>query len=499
MQSVEALNRSSKYLAAFIQDNWTVSRSLTLNLGVRWEVDTPIIDANNRMNGFDPLAINPVSNTPGVIKFAGVNGWPEAPYDTDWNNFGPRLGFAWRPTGEKTVVRGGFGIMYGHPFDHGAPNAASLGFDTSLSLNSPDGGFSPPFLLKDGVPAIPNTSAPHNDSFGAVAPGMPVTTAVTYFDRNRPSGYAQQYNLGIQRQVGKTMIAEVTYLGNLSRKLPNANLNINQIPAGKVTALAVQANRPFPQFNGVTRLFPAIGKSNYHAGLVSLTKRFSQGTQFNLNYTLAQFNSDADGGAAEEGNVGVYGDLYNRGRDYGPAGNDIRHAFKMSGVFELPVGRGKKFLSTGILGRVVGNWTLGTQMVVQSGAPVTVGTQTQNTNAFPAGGQRADLIGDPKLSNPTPTKWFETAAFAQHAPGTFGNSPKGLVRGDGLFFVDLSLSKNIWLGDEERRLQLRIEAFNVTNHTNFNLPNASFGAASFGTITSARPARALQLSARLQF
>ena len=128
---------------------------MTLNIGVRWETDTPIVDARNRMNGFDPHQINPVSGTPGVVKFMGLNGFRTTPYDLDKNNFGPRFGFAWKPFGStKLVVRGGYGIFYAHPFDSGQPNTAALGFSTSTALNSPDNGITAPFFLQDGVPPV---------------------------------------------------------------------------------------------------------------------------------------------------------------------------------------------------------------------------------------------------------------------------------------------------------------------------------------------------------
>src|SRR5207302_11519282 len=197
----QPLLRHNYYLGGFAQDDWTVTPSLTVNLGMRWETDTPMIDASNRMNSFDPNQINPVSGTPGVVKFLGVNGYSTSPYKTDWNNFGPRLGFAWKAFGsDKTVIRGGFGVSFAHPFDAGVPNVNSLGFSVSANLNSPDQGITAPFLLRNGVTAT-LTSATLNDSFGAVPVGAATTTAVTYFDPNRATGYSQQFNLGIQRQL----------------------------------------------------------------------------------------------------------------------------------------------------------------------------------------------------------------------------------------------------------------------------------------------------------
>src|SRR5581483_5766167 len=163
----DVLNRVMWYLAGYVQDDWTVSQRLTLNLGLRWETDTPMSDSNNRFNGFDAHQINPVSGTPGVVKFMGLNGFRTTAYNGDYNNFGPRVGFAWRPfNSEKTVLRGGFGIFYSHPFDAGVPNQATLGFSTSISVASPDNGLTFPFTLSQGPPTF--TRTPLNDSFGAV-------------------------------------------------------------------------------------------------------------------------------------------------------------------------------------------------------------------------------------------------------------------------------------------------------------------------------------------
>jgi len=144
----DATTRRSWYLAGFAQDDYTVSPRLTLNVGLRWETDTPIKDENNRMNGFDPNQINPVSGTPGVVKFMGLNGFRTTPYDLDWHTFGPRFGFAWQPHGNgSTVVRGGFGYFFSHPFDAGQPASAALGFGISGALNTPDNGVTAPFYL----------------------------------------------------------------------------------------------------------------------------------------------------------------------------------------------------------------------------------------------------------------------------------------------------------------------------------------------------------------
>jgi hypothetical protein len=501
VRETEVLDRSSWYLAAFVQDDWTVTANLTLNVGVRWETDTPIVDANDRMNGFDPLAINPISGTPGVVRFAGVDGWPSSPYRTDWNNIGPRVGFAWRPFGAThTIVRGGFGVFHAHPFDHGAPSSASLGFERSASLQTPDNGITPPFFLRDGVPALREAAIVRDQSFGAVRVGQSPTTAVTFYERDRATGYAQQFNVGVQRELSARFVVELSYLGNLSRRLPGPNLSINQIPPEKMGVAATQRDRPFPQFSNVTVLFPSLGISNYHAGVLRVEKRFSHGFNMLSTYTWAKFLNNTDEGGSDLGDTGVYSDFYNRALDYGPSANDVRHRWTISSVWELPIGPGRRWLSSGWLARVAGKWSLGVLGTAQSGAPFTVTAQTNTTNAFSAGGLRADVIGNPELpaSERTLTRWFNTEAFAQPAPFRFGNSGRGIMRGDGIIRFDLLIGKHIALGGQ-RTLQLRAELFNVFNHTDFGLPGHAFGGPGFGIVSSARAPRTMQLGVRFAY
>jgi Carboxypeptidase regulatory-like domain len=510
-RETDELDRHSWYLAGFFQDDWTISQSFTLNLGLRWETDTPITDSDNRMNGFDPAAINPVSGTPGVVKFAGQNGWPSQPYNTDWNNFGPRLGFAWRPFGrQKTVVRGGAGIFFAHPFDRGAPNSASLGFENSASINTQDNGLTAPFLLRDGVPAISLGDAVRDDSFGAVRVGQAATTAVTFFDRNRRTGYSGQFNLNIQQELPGQTLFEVGYIGNLSRKLASANISINQIAPERLAEIAArpdlaqrvgrQIDRPYPQFSNVTLVAPAFGISNYHALVLRAEKRFSAGFNFMTTYTWSKFLNNTDEGGAAVGDEPSYSNYYDRGSDYGPSGNDIRHRFTISSVYELPLGRGKRYLASGPLGVIAGNWSVGVLALMQSGPPATVTTQTNNTNAFSAGGQRADILSDPNLNSPERTldRWFDTAAFAQPAAFTFGTSSRGAVRGDGVVNFDISLLKNFFFA-EQKGFQFRIEMFNAFNHPDFGLPGTTLGGPGFGVVSSARSGRSIQLGLRLVF
>lgn len=500
-RETDVLDRSSWYLAGFAQDDWAIRSDLTLNIGVRWETDTPITDSENKMNGFDQTAINPVSGTPGVVRFAGINGWRNKPYDTDWNNFGPRFGLAWKPWGSSTtVVRGGYGIFYAHPFDHGAPNSASLGYERSAALNSPDNGITAPFYMRNGVPGSDLRLPELNDSFGAVRVGQNATTAVTFYETNRRTGYAQQFNFGLQRELPAGSLVEVAYIANLSRKLPSANLAMNQIrPETLGPNNQTQRDRPYPQFSNVSILFPTLGVSSYHAGLLRFEKRFSQGLNIQSTYTWSKFLNNVDEGGSTLGDEGgSYSNFYNRRADWGPSENDVRHHFTWSSVYEIPVGKGRRFLASHPAGYVLGEWGIGSAVLLQTGAPFTVTTQVNSTNSFSAGALRADVIRDPNLpaGDRTVSRWFDTAALLQPAAFRFGNQGINILRGDGIVNFNFSVLRNFPAG-EGKQLQFRGEFFNAFNHPNFRAGGRTFGGPGFGIISTAAPGRSIQLGLRM--
>lgn len=502
LRETEPLDRYSWYPALYFQDDWKIAPSLTLNLGLRWETDTPIMDRNNRLNSFDAMAINPVSGTPGVVKFAGVGGWRASPYDTDWNNLGPRFGFAWRPLGnERWVLRGGYGVFYEHPFAHGAPNLASLGYELSAARTSPDNGVTPAFYWGQGVPGVTLAKPELNDAFGAVAVGRSPTTNVTFYELNRRTGYAQHFNFGIQRELPAGAVLEIAYIGNLGRKMPVSSLQINQVPPALMGPGNAQLRRPFPQFNNVQVLLPTFGVNNYHAGMVRFEKRMTHGLSFLATYTWARnIGNLNEAGAGELGDDQVFQDYYNRRLDKGPLSIDIVHRFVWSSVYDLPFGPGRKWLTRGWTSRAFGGWTVGAIANMQSGGPFTVTMQTNTTNAFSAGALRADVLRNPNLpaKNRGVSRWFDTDAFAAPAPYVFGNAGRGIVRADGRISLDLSVNKNFhW--SEQRYVQFRGELFNALNHPDFMLPGRSLGGPGFGQITSATEPRTVQLGLRIAF
>jgi hypothetical protein len=498
--STDHLYRHMYYFAAFAQDDWTVRPSLTLNLGLRWETDTPMVADDNHMNSFDLSQINPVSGTPGVVKFMGLNGYTTSPYATHWKNFGPRLGFAWKPfNSSKTVVRGGTGLFFAHPFDASVGNTAALGFGTSASLSTPDNGITPAFYLRNGVPVA--ASAPAlGDSFGAVRVGQSTTTSVTFFDPHRGVGYSEQFNLGIQRELPGAMVLEITALGNLSRKLANDKLSLNQIPPQILGPQhSSQRDRPFAQFTDVAILFPTLGASSYYGGMLRVQKRYSHGLNFGASYTWSKYLANISAsGIAGGNNAGIYSNYYDRRPDYGPNADDVAHRLNFHWVYELPFGAGKRWLAKNPLRFVVGGWSIGNVATFQSGFPNTVTTQTNNSNCFSAGAQRPNVVGDPNSGTHSVAAWFNTAALTQPAIYTFGNAAAGIIRGPGLINLDFSVLRNFRI-TERIHAELRGEFINALNHTNFGNPGTALGSATFGVISSAGPARQIQVGARIVF
>ncbi len=487
------LSRSS-YWGAYIQDDWRLTNTLTVNLGFRWEGTTPRSEAQNRVNAFDTRAINPVSGTPGVVTFAGLNGVPRTAWDFDPNNFGPRAGLAWKFM-DKTVLRAGGGVIYGAAVNSIVGTAASLGFSTNFALNATQPGFNSALRLRDGFPALARPAVDQlGAGFGAVAPGRAPNTAVTFFERNRPTPVSYQSNLSLQRELMGDLLLELGYIGNLSHHLTAPDMSINQVPPDKLGPGDAQSKRPFPQFSNVSVLNPPLGNSAYHAGFVKVERRFHSGLSLLSHYTFSRFLDDVES-FSELGDAGSYMDFYNRKLDRGLSGSDVRHRAVVSAVYALPSWKDHHFLS-----HLIGGWKTGTIASFQSGPAFSVFNSVNQTNAFPPGTTRPDLVGDPALSGSSRSiaRWFNTDAFRAPAPYKFGTAGRSILTGPGQWNVDTSFIKSFPV-HEKWRFEVRAEFFNLLNHANFNLPGHSLGGAGFGTINSAKAARSGQFALRLEF
>jgi hypothetical protein len=346
--------------------------------------------------------------------------------------------------------------------------------------------------LRNGFPLIERP--PLDAGFGAVPAGERPFTAVGFFERERPTPISYQYNLNVQREVASGTVAEIGYMANVSHHLTANDLSLNQVPPQAMGPGNAQARRPFPQFSNVYIINPAVGNSTYHAGFARVEKRFATGLTFLAHYTWSKFMDDVVS-SNEYGDTQSYMDAYNRRLDKALSGSDVPHRTVLSVLYEVP-----RFRRAGLLGAVLSRWRVGAFGTWQSGATFTVTTLANTTNAFSAGPLRPDLVANPELPSGERTlaRWFNTAAFVNPAPFRFGNAPRSGLRGPFQKTVDLTLAREFNL-TERFRFDLRGEAYNALNHANFELPGRTLGAADFGAILSARPARTVQLGARVSF
>ncbi len=495
LNSSPLLAFSTYYTGGYLQDDWKILPSLTLNFGIRYDIEPGRVADNNTQSGFDMNRIHPLTGNPGVVTFVGIDE-PARLFNTDRNNLAPRFGFAWTPRG-RTVVRGGFGVFYGNPDDQGYNNTSVLGFATQVRLVSADQNQSAAFLLRNGIRNVePAGTESRTPAFGVGSP-------VDFYQRERASPYSLQYNFGIQHELRGSVLISAQYLGNLGRKLTANALDINQVTPDKVGLTgSIQSRRPYPQFTAVELNSPNLGHSSYHGALLRVEKRYRNGMQFLANYTFAKFIDNVDslvdfGGLPGSG----YQDYYNRRLDKSISGNDIKHNVSFNAIYELPAGKGRKWMSSGgALSRVLGGWQISVLGTLRSGPPYGVTTQQNTTEASSSGPQRPDLLRAPDLpaSERSVERWFDTEAFAQPARFKFGTAARAVGRAPGLMNFNTALMKNFAFA-ERFRLQFRGELFNALNHASFRVPGTTYGSPTFGVINSARDARVAQLGLKLYF
>lgn len=493
LQISDRIRTRAFYLAGYVQDDWRVTKRLTVNLGVRWEAELPRRSVDDSQNSFDTARLNPVSGTPGVVTFSGRNGVVRNAFKTDWNNIGPRIGFAYRlPFERETVIRAGFGTFFGSTVSNTIGDTASTGFSTSVSLVVPQAEFLTALDLRNGFPAAGRL--PLNDAFGAAMPGRRPNLSVGFFKLDQVAPLSIQYNFNVQREVAKDTVVEVGYLANVSHHLTANDLTLNQVRPELMGAGDAQARRPFAQFSNVYWINPSIGNSSYHGGYARIERRFNRGFSVLAHYTFSKFIDDA-AASDEYGDPGSYMDAYNRRLDKSLSGSDVPHRTVLTGLYQAPTFKNRQALRW-----LAGSWQLGILSTLQSGAPFTVVAAANTTNAFTAGSLRPNLLGNANLSSGERTlaRWFDTAAFATPAPFAFGNSPRSGLRGAGIRTVDATLSREFRLS-ERYKFDLRGEFYNLLNHANFEVPGHVFGASNFGTVQSAGSARAIQLGLRLSF
>ena len=465
--------------SGFAQDQWRLRSNLTVTLGLRYEYVGPAVDADDRANLYDPAT--------GQLVPVGTAGMPRGGYQPDRNNWAPRVGFAWSPdSAGQTVLRGGYGIYY---------NQGALATSEGLYFNAPYFDFNlffpnlllPPLTLDD--PFSPSNQVPFPSATG--------------FQRDLKTGWLDQWSISLQRQLGRSRGVEIAYVASRGHDLIAAR-DINQ-PAPMPTPPGVPNLRPNPLFQDIT-FIESRGASRYDAFQLKFQQRFDRGLSLLSVYTLGKSTDDASGFFASTGDPNFPQDSNNPQAEHARSSFDVRHRFSLSFGWQLPFGPGRRWVSgDGVLSSIVADTELQGIVTVQSGRPFTVallpGVDNSNTGHAALGfdsDDRPNVTGDPALDNPSPDRWFNTAAFTMPPFGSFGNAPRNFLEGPGYQNVNLAFLKHVNL-TERTRLQIRIEAFNLFNRANFNLPDAVLGSPTFGRVTSADSPRRCQFGVRLIF
>ena len=509
----------------YLQDDWKATRKLTLNLGIRWEVQRPVTDRYDRQAWFDYNAVNPISsavgqNYLGELQFASSG--KRGLFNTNYKNFAPRIGFAYQVL-PKLVMRGGYGVFY-PPTYRGLGPAPGFSSDTPY-VASNDGGLTPANTLSTAfsgglVPVSGNSLA------GLTNVGFSVNAV----NRNRKTYYTQQWMYGVQYAPASNDVIDITYVGNHGVHVQASSLNLNQLDPkyfsmgnaltnlvpnpffGHITSSGCsldqptiqqgQLLRPYPEFCDISELQDPAGGSQYNALSVNYTHRVSQGLTLLASYTFSKFidnvggpNNWASASANFSENIR---NVYNLAAEKSVDATDTPHSFVLSYVYELPVGKGRRFASgaNGVVNAIVGDWQTSGTLTLKQGFPLTVTSSGNGLNYFGAG-QHVDVVGDYHIANPSRTEWFNTSAFAVTGPWSLGNAPRYFsdLRAPGYKNFDLSIQKYFPI-EERFRLQFRLDMFNALNHTNYYSPNTFMGGG-FGTITSAWTPR--QMQAALKF
>jgi len=491
------------YFAPYVQDDWRVSQRLTLNFGVRWDYRSVPYETNNRMGwrnlDYAPggLLVADESLVAGGIVDGNYYQYADrrSPENPDrFNVFAPRIGFAWRPFDEQTVVRGGFGVFYDSAEGREIDGAADVYPYVSRGSYPQSVGQAAPLQTSDSL--FPSFAAP-----GVATPAANTFLAVNQSPQPR-NPYMQQWSLGVQREVFPSTTVELNYIGThgtnllMRRNIAQARLYDPSNP------LPVAARKPYPNF--VTYIDSDWGgRSNYNALNAKLEHR-GRGSILTFAYTWAK-STDLKSAAAGIGASGFNGwqgflDNANPERDYGLSDFDVDHRLVGSFVYNLPFGSGEKFATdaTGFKEAVVGGWQMNGIYSWQRGFPLTITAADLGGLNDTSGTNRADLVGDPNDVDRSVTQWFNRAAFRQPAAGALGNLGRNTLRGPGVNNLDLALFKNFSV-TRGVRLQFRLESFNVFNHTQFNAVSTNLTAANFGVVTGARPARINQLGLKVLF
>jgi hypothetical protein len=487
LNTVPEVNQLQRALSFFLQDDYKLSQTLTLNLGMRYEYTTPYYGSGKNVN----INFNP--QTQGLL-IAGRDGNDKYLVTPDRNNFGPRLGFAWQPLRERMVLRGGYGIFYNSEDMYGS--------EANLPLN-------PPQLIQANLIRVGTGPAPIRVSdpipSGVLSNFDSRLVTLRTREREQRSGLIQQWNVAMQFQVTRASTFEMAYVGNNGRNL-FALYERNQTPFGVDGSVA--ANRPFPLWQGI-QTGASRARSKYNAFQTKFEHNYAAGLYVLAAYTWASALDQA--GAWDSGASPQLLDLFSA--EWGRMSQTPIHRYTTAVTYDLPFGKGRKFGSNLRRGAdlVLGGWKVSSIVSWRSGLPINVslnanGINPANGQAYRflqrnGGGLRPDRVGeansgiDPKDNR---FAFLNVNAYRIQALNTPGNAARNSAYGPRQFNTDFALRKEFKI-TERQAAEFRWESFNLFNTVNFSNPAATFGNTNFGVITSAGDPRVMQLAIRYQF
>ena len=481
----------------YFQDDWAISPNLTLNLGVRYDLTRPFLERDNR---FANIILDPGDPLFGEYVLAGDPRRPRSLVYTDKNNITPRFGFAWKTPAQNLVVRGGYGIFYAQ--DEGS------GVNRRLTNNPPFFGFggflvtsnqlnpSSTLPLQGGLPARPSPPDPADFVFDRSS-----TANLNSWVQDFRTGYVQQWNLSVQKELTPGVLWEVNYVGNHGIKL-GGSYPYNQPTPGEG---ALNARRPFRDYTlaAVFRAAPW-ANSTYHGISTRLERRLSNGLSFLGSYTFGRALDTASefavcDGCGASGDSAVQDPLNLDSSQKGLSNHHVRNRFVFSGIYELPFGQDKAWANTGAARHILGGWAVTGIITLADGIPFTPSLNFDNANTGTT--NRPNRLRDGHLDDPTPERYFDTDAFVAAPRLSYGNAGRNILIGPGTNSLDFAVHRNFNLPfGEASRLEFRAEAFNALNRPHFDLPNSTIGTTVAGTIgATAIPNRQIQMGLKLIF
>ncbi len=474
--------RRWKEYREFVADTWAVNQHLSLDLGLAYAYTTPLSEAANRFANLDFVT--------GKIFVAGQGSSGTVGVNSDWTNVEPRLGFAWSPWSTKnTVIRGGYGMYH---------DVGATGGTTGMYQNPPYA--SAYAFTSNSITAVRTlaTGFPPNNQ-----PQNPATYSGIWhvIDTNFQQGLVQQWNLNVQHAFPSSLLLTVAYTGTHGTRLSRKNIDLNTAPPNTVGNDPASL-RPYPQFNQIQDTI-SDGWLTYESLQIKAERRAAKGLYLLAGYTYSKAQSN---GLRQEitGDPGInYFPFTAPGNDddRGLASTDLRNNFTFSYLYDLPFGRGQKFLSNlhGVGQAILGDWEFNGITVVHSGFGLgfSMGTSASGTSF----GNRPNIVAgcDPYAASESSKAWFNPACFSAPAVGVLGNAPRTMLYGPGQVNFDMAFSKNLVI-TERLRAQFRSEFFNIFNHTQFATPATGFGLGTFGTITSTvNSSRQIQFALKFLF